>query len=177
MEEVDFNQLQRWTAEHAASQHASELHGLIAGLICAGSKMDAAARRSALTSWLGDAVGSEAILLLDRVHDETWAGLVDEAFGFRLLIPNDEADVTARTHGVASWCSGFLAGFGLTGRYRNNELSDDLKEVMADLERIASFSDEVPDDEDNEVDLIEIGEYVRMSALLVYTECADRAVH
>ena len=33
------------------------------------------------------------------------------------------------------------------------------------------------EDEDNETDLVEISEYVRMSALLVFTECAHQAVH
>ena len=56
-------------------------------------------------------------------------------------------------------------------------MSDDLRELLADLSNIANLDEEVPEDEDNEGDLIEIEEYVRMSALLVFAECAVAVSH
>ena len=37
------------------------------------------------------------------------------------------------------------------------------------------MSEHVPDSEENETDLMEIGEYVRISVLLIFAACAGRA--
>lgn len=139
--------------------------------------MDTGARLAALSECLTVDLGEEAGPALDELFEASAEGLADEELGFRLLVPDDRTAVSARTKAVSAWCSGFLAGFGLSGRYRDEELSDDLKEVFADLGRIAAFAEDVPEDDENEADLLEIGEYVKMSALLVFTECANKQLH
>ncbi|MDB9942804.1 UPF0149 family protein, partial [Pseudomonadales bacterium] len=101
----------------------------------------------------------------------------DPEFNFHLLVPDDETAIALRSQALGEWCSGFLAGFGLAGRFQNGDLSDDLRELLADLSNIANLDEEVPDDEANEGDLLEITEYVRMSALLVFAECAAASLH
>ena len=174
---LDYSELKQWAGSLGASQHPSEIHGLVAGWICAGSRWRSADRAATLQDWLTVELGDADIELLDRLFDETLYGLRDDELGFTLLIPGDDADVNERTRALAMWCSGFLAGFGMTGRYQDAELGEDLKEVLGDVSRIAAIAEDVPEDEDNEADLVEIAEYVRMSALLVFTECAQRAVH
>jgi uncharacterized protein YgfB (UPF0149 family) len=175
--EVSYAQVEEWIGEQALAQHPSELHGLITGWICAGTKWNAEDRLATLSDWLSAELDNGAVRLLEVLYEETAAGLVDEEFAFRLLLPGDDAPLNDRTLAVSQWCSGFLAGFGMTGRYQDGELSKDVSEVFTDLDRISSFSGEVPEDDENEADLVEIGEYVRMSALLVFTECAHKAVH
>ena len=177
MPDVTYNSARKWLEDRRSSQHASEIHGLITGWICAGSRFGPADRREALSSWLASDLSGEAMALVEDLHEATVRGLADEEFGFRLLIPDDNTPLNDRTFALASWCSGFLSGFGMTGRYQQSDLNEDLSEIFADLSRISSFGDEVPEDDDNEADLVEIGEYVRMSALLVYSECADKSVH
>lgn len=177
MSKLEYKQVKRWVDENAINQHPSEIHGLVAGWICAGSKWDAGDRHANLAAWLSLELDDETAKLLEQIYAETTAGLLDDEFGFEILVPPDETDLGERTLAVAFWCSGFLAGFGMTGRYQDGELGEDLKEVFSDLSRIAAFSEEVPQDDDNEADLIEISEYVRMSAMLIYTECAHKAVH
>lgn len=174
---LDYSELKQWAGSLGVPQHPSEIHGLVAGWICAGSRWRSADRLATLQDWLSVTLADADSELLDRLFDDTLAGLRDDEMGFTLLIPGDDADVNDRTRAVAMWCNGFLAGFGMTGRFQDAELGEDLKEVFNDLSRIASIAEEVPEDEDNEADLIEIAEYVRMSALLVFTECAQRAVH
>ena len=53
-----------------------------------------------------------------------------------------------------------------------DNLGEDATEILTDFARIAGISDEVTDGEENEVDLMEILEYVRISVLLIFTECA-----
>ncbi|MDZ7686663.1 MAG: UPF0149 family protein [Gammaproteobacteria bacterium] len=50
-----------------------------------------------------------------------------------------------RTQEVSSWCSGFLYGFGMTGKFGKEDLSEDVSEVLSDLSRIATIADEVPE--------------------------------
>ena len=66
-------------------------------------------------------------------------------------------------------CSGFLSGLGEFGN-RLVELEGLTNEALADLARIAALTDEVPEGEDNEVDLVEIEEFVRVSVLLIFSE-------
>jgi len=57
-------------------------------------------------------------------------------------------------------------------------LSDDVIEAFADFSRIAGLTETVPDGEENESDLMEICEYVRISVLLIFTECGGaKPVH
>ena len=67
--------------------------------------------------------------------------------------------------------------FGMTGRYEEGELGQDLREVFEDMVRISALSEEIPEDDDYEGDLVEIGEYVRMAALLAFAECARQELH
>lgn len=154
----------------------AELHGLVTGWLCAGALASEAA--GALPEWLGEEVSdNELSQLTSELADATLLGLQDMDFGFRLLLPSDESNITERHQSISHWCSGFLAGFGTSGRYLQNELEKDVAEVFSDMTRIASLDEEIPDDDDNETDLMEISEYVRMSALFVFTECASKATH
>jgi len=51
-------------------------------------------------------------------------------------------------------------------------VSNDVKEVLTDFGEIANLSDEMEEDEDTEQAFFEIGEYVRISALLCFSELA-----
>lgn len=181
MSEPDYKQVKAWVDRHGIHQHPSEVHGLITGWICAGSRWDANDREATLSGWLSLDLDKAESRILEDLYRTISEGLVDQEFGFLILMPDDEANVNDRSFAVSAWCSGFLAGFGMTGRYQDSELSEDVSEVLTDLGRIASLStalpEEVPEDEENEADLIEISEYVRMSALLVFTECGQRSVH
>lgn len=177
MAKVSFDELKRWSERLGIPHHPSEVHGLIAGWICSGANWQQDSARATLAGWLDASIESADFALLEALHSEALAGLEDDDFGFRIKIPDDAAPLNERTRATSQWCSGFLAGFGMTGRYQEQDLNADISEVFADLQQISRVVDEVPDDDENEADLIEIGEYVRMSALLIFTECANKAVH
>jgi len=158
-------------------QGGSEVHGLITGLLAAGAKMKASTVFDTLAEWLETSIeGADQAVVLE-LYEEISASLQDTDLGFEPLLPDDDDPVAERTLALGQWCSGFLAGFGLAGRFQQADLTEDLRELLTDLGRIASLDEEIPDDEDNETDLVEIIEYVRMSAMLIFTECAARAVH
>ena len=112
-----------------------------------------------------------------RIAGAIETGLGDEDFGFQLLLPDEEQDINHRRVGLSDWCRGFLTGFGLTGRFQQSELSDEVQELLRDFSQISQVEDDMPEDDDNESDLIEITEYVRMGAIMTFTDCATKAVH
>lgn len=174
---VSYRELDEWRSARGVDQPPSEIHGLMAGWLCAGAAWDAAGRRVAISEWLGVDLDASDYALLETLHNEIADGINDEEFGFRLLLPEDDEGVDVRTREVSSWCAGFLYGFGMTGKFAAEDLSEDISEALTDMGKIAALSEAVPDDEENEADLIEITEYVRMSAMLVHAECLQKAVH
>ena len=66
---------------------------------------------------------------------------------------------------------GFNLGFGLQQK-DSPVVSDEVKEVLTDFGEIANLSDEMEEDEDTEQAYFEIAEYVRISALLCFSELA-----
>lgn len=154
---------------------ASEVHGFVAGWIAAGTAW--ASARSALQESLELSPSADLEQLLDKTSTEVAEGLSDVDFGFEILLPDDEAGLNKRRIALSEWCQGFLTGFGLTGRFQDSELSDEVRELLQDFAQISQVDDELPEDEENESDLTEITEYVRMGAIMVFTDCATKAVH
>lgn len=158
-------------------QSAAEIHGLVTGWVCAGASFDKAGRIMALSEWLDTELDAKGTAMLERLHEQTAASVDDEAFSFSLVVPDDGVAMQQRAAATSEWCSGFLYGFGMTGKFRKEDLAEDVAEVLGDLAKIAAVSDDVPEDDENEADLMEIIEYVRMAAMLIHAECSQRAVH
>ena len=158
-----------------SSVSASEAHGFITGWISSGAVWGSAAKmfEQALETSLQGALAEAA----KQTAEEVKEGLADMDFGFQILLPEDENAINNRRVGLSEWCRGFLSGFGLTGRYQDSELSDEVKELLADFVQISQVDDEIPEDEENDSDLTEITEYVRIGAVMIFTDCASKAVH
>ncbi len=174
---ISYREMYEWSSAQAIDQQPAEIHGLMSGWLCAGAAWDAEGRSSALEDWLGVSLSASDVAFMEQLYNEIAEGITDEEFGFALLLPEDDEEVNERTRQVAAWCTGFLYGFGMTGKFSAEDLSEDVAEALTDLGKIAALSEDVPSDEENEADLIEITEYVRMSAILIHAECLQKAVH
>jgi yecA family protein len=156
----------------SAEGGASEAHGLLAGIICAGGK-------SAPERWLAHLLGentlsaaaNEASEQLTGLHTDILRQFNDDAFGFDLLLPDDDALLSVRTEALSQWCGGFLYGLALGGIREDVEMPENVSEAMKDFYEIshAHFVYETTDDAD-EAAYMEIGEYIRMSVLLLHEE-------
>lgn len=167
--------LDRELAAVKARVSASEVHGFITGWCCSGTGWESATEsfEEALEISLSGELKETALAV---AHDAI-AGLTDVDFGFEILLPDEADGINQRRTALSDWCQGFLSGFGLTGRYQDSELTDEVKELLQDFSQIAQVDDEIPENEENESDLTEITEYVRMGAVMVFTDCATKAVH
>jgi len=150
---------------------AVELHAGLCGWLSGGG---------ALTpDWPGQVLADPATPMvtagsaLDRLGRASAAQLDDRSFGFELLLPASDASLSVRSGALFEWCRGFLGGFGLAAG-QQPPLSDEGREALADLARLAAASpqdDGDEDDEDDEEALAEIEEFVRVAVLLIHGDC------
>jgi len=168
---IDFASAQAIITSESVEMHASELHGLLTGLICGGFTFESSEYIGVVNDMLnnGEGLTNEVKSLVKSMFSEVWQFLLDDSYGFQLILPDDDDSITERANGLGVWVQGFNLGFGLEQK-NNASLSDDVKEILNDFTEIANLSSDVEEDEATEQAYYEISEYVRMSALLCFTE-------
>lgn len=151
----------------------SELHGLLCGKLSGGAELGE-------ISWL-----LEAVEFLDftqapdeRVRDalsqlyQTTRAQLSDGFSLKLMLPDDDIELSQRTAALGQWCYGFLTGFGSAGK-ADRVLTEDVEDGLRDLAAIAQIAIEDGDDDADEADFAEVSEYVRMMAASLYLEYAS----
>src|SRR5690606_37456203 len=154
--------------QSGVASDAAELHGSLCGWLAAGGEPGPA--------WLGKVLADEALpqvepdSVLDRMARASAAQFEDRDFGFALLLPGQDALLSERSGALFAWCRGFLGGFGLASG-EHPPLSEEGREALADLARLAAAQPQDEGDQDDEAALAEIEEFVRIAALLLHGDC------
>ncbi len=179
MNKFDCDAISQFLSAYDTEIGAPEFHGLMTGYLCANTSSTAEVRLGLYQDWLEARVDLGEIDVLEKLYVDTRQSLDELSdFNFRVLAPYDDMPIAERSLALSRWCSGFLSGFGSAGRYDEGSLGGDVAEALTDFSKIATMAKEMPENEENEVDLLEILEYVRISVLLMYTECSDsKPVH
>ena len=150
----------------------SELHGLMTGFMCVNPESSLQQRKVAYSDWLigdGGSADRELVQRLDYLFEATLTELEEFSdFQFRILMPDDDASIDSRSQSLKSFCAGFLSGLG------SPHFNEKFTEALTDLERIAALREEVGESEENESDLFQILEFVRISVLFIFTENGRR---
>jgi yecA family protein len=154
----------------------SELHGLLTGQLVAGVRADAEAWLAMVVAHLDvqaledDDDKAELVVLYDMALEQ----LTASDFGFQLLLPEDDMELAGRTESLGAWCSGFLSGFGLGFDRSKQKLSNEITDSMEDLASIAQATFDADDEEQKsesaETSYMELVEYVRLAAMMVFAE-------
>ena len=170
---MDFSTMQAILTSEDVKSHASELHGVLTGLVCAGFEFEDQGYLVMLHDLFNEGDGFPAAVkkAIKQMYNELWNGILDDSYSFNLLLPDDDDSMAERGHALSVWVQGFNLGFGLQQK-DTPVVSDEVKEVLTDFVEIANLSDEMEEDEDTEQAYFEIGEYVRISALLCFSELA-----
>lgn len=146
---------------------APELHGALCGWLAGGGDDG--------PGWLARVMADEAApapdAVLEDMREATADQIEDPEFGFVLMLPGTETPLYERTLALFDWCRGFLGGFGLAAGEQPS-LSEEGREALTDLARLAAASPQEDGDEEDERALVEIQEFVRVAALLLHGECA-----
>jgi uncharacterized protein YgfB (UPF0149 family) len=174
-----YRSLQNELSSHRIDLHASELHGMLTGYLCAVKDASTTAQRRALFGqWCDGNLPESIATFLETAFSHSLDNLGEYAdFEFNLLLPTDEAPIDERARSIAIWCSGFLSGFGESGRQIDKSDESDVSEALEDLAKVAGMTDEVPEGDENEADLIEIIEFIRISTLLIFAENSKTGTH
>ena len=154
---------------------ASELHGSLCGFLAGGGQFG---KQSLIETLHLDAETDKPSpanqAVLDRLLKQSQAELDDPELGFEPLLPADDRPLEERAESLVDWCRGFLGGFGLAGAEAHGKLSEEAQEILRDLATIASSAFDFGDEGEDEDALIEVHEFVRMGAMLLFAECAGR---
>lgn len=162
-------ELERLLRERRFGTGAAELHGALCGFLSGGGDPG---RHGWLAQVLAndDAPQVAAGDPLDDLFVSSRQQMESADFGFRLLLPDSELPLVDRADALLDWCRGFLGGFGLAAG-GEPPLSEESREALADLARIAGSELSYDDPDGDETALAEVGEFVRVAALLVYGDC------
>ena len=175
---VSFSRLQEDFEELHLDCGASEAHGILCGMLSinADNGEDAWIRELLSRSILltRDSAQEEPLRVLGR---ETRSALIDKSDLFHPLLPDDDRPISERAAGLRDWSVGFLYGVGLNRNASDDALSTEASEALRDLAEISRMETEdiADDDEDEEIHLNEVSEYVRVVAALLVDELQNTA--
>ena len=152
-------------------QHPVEVHGALVGLICGGVEQNNNMWLLPLLDLMNDGQPLEANLqqLISELYQDTVARLVDFEFGFSLLLPEEEVSLSHRVEALSLWTQSFLTGIAII-QPKLHSASEDVREVIKDLSEIAQVEFDVGEDEESESAYVELQEFVKMAAILCYSE-------
>lgn len=173
---LDFDLIADVFVTESITASPSELHGQLCGYLASGVTLPLEDWLSMVVEfcdiegWKDDA--SRAVIV--ELYTATLTLLQNGEFALVPSISDEDAELCERGVTLAQWAHGFLAGYGLSGQ--KNDLSDDTKQILRDFANISGMQAEMralEDNNDNEADLTELVEYVRLSAMMLYTEHHD----
>src|SRR5688572_17139538 len=105
-----FAQLNQTLDKTTLKLHASQVHGLISGLLC-GKPTERSRGWEALITGEDDQATAHEVL--QSVYDSTALSLADDLFQFKLVLPEDDTPLGERAEALTVWCQGFLTGLKL----------------------------------------------------------------
>jgi len=165
-------------SEQALQILPAELHGMLCGQLAAGARLSS-------DLWLNlaaDLLDLERIshetskVALVGLYQQTLAEYESEGFELQLMLPDEDATLEQRVVALGCWVQGFLAGFGLQGKQTDSSLGEDARETLNDFAQICQVeSEDLEDSDESESHLMELQEYVRMGAIMLFMECSAAA--
>ncbi|GAA6171025.1 UPF0149 family protein [Colwellia sp. KU-HH00111] len=168
---LDFASAQATITTENVQAHTSEIQGVLAGLICAGFPFEDQGYLAMLNDLFNNSEPFPAAVknIVKQLFSELWTDILDDNYSFQMMLPDDDESLVERGHALGVWVQGFNLGFGLQQKDKP-VASEEIKEVLTDFAEIANLSNEMEEDEDTEQAFFEISEYVRISALLCFSE-------
>ncbi|MCU7918046.1 MAG: UPF0149 family protein [Candidatus Thiodiazotropha sp. (ex Epidulcina cf. delphinae)] len=153
---------------------ASEIHGVISGLICAGPSQGHVEWMEALFEGRprDDLSAREARALIGQLYFATRERIVREDLSFMPFLPDDSRPITDRAKGLRDWCEGYLYGLGMAG-ISEQQLVGDAKEALQDISHFTRLDyDSLDAGEATEQAYSELQEFLKVVTLLIWGDLA-----
>ncbi len=148
---------------------ASEIHGVISGILCAGHSDAHAAWFVELFKGRSDddLLVVEARQLLGQLYQSTQGYIEGEDLNFTPFLPDDELEIEVRAKALSEWCQGYLYGLGLAG-ITEAQLKDEAGEAIRDITEFTRLDHEVIEPgEEAELAYVELEEFLRVAVFLI----------
>ncbi|WP_114416771.1 UPF0149 family protein [Marinospirillum perlucidum] len=172
MPSVSFDSLADFCLKHRCFQSPSLFHGVLTGQLCGQERLPREQWLVLFAQLLGEQTRltpEDEKLALDLM-DATLQQLVAGHLEFEPLLPDELYEVEERFSGLVKWIQGFLKSLKATG-IKEKKLTAEAHEGLQDLEKIVEMGDAAPAaTEDNEKDLTQLTEFVRLVAMMIYLE-------
>lgn len=151
----------------SAKFDASEIHGLLCGLISATSgKAD--------IPWkilLGNKKNPKTQEILLSLYEYSYHQMSEFSFEFNLLLPNDLIDLNQRAEALGLWCQGFIVGLERGKVQIQNRPPSEMTDALNDLIEISEVDyGNIDSSDDDEAAYFELVEYVRLAVLMIFHE-------
>ena len=117
----------------------------------------------------GDSAGACASALT-RLEEQVRTSLSEGQMSFDLFLPDEQTELEERARSLAHWCHGFVYGLTVGGIEANRPLPGEVSEVIRDFCTLSEASHEGEAAEEDEVAYVELCEFVRVGAQLVFEE-------
>ena len=156
---------------HNILSDASEVQGMLCGMLAGGMDPKNPEWQGTLCDFInaGEGLSREIVAMTNTVFEQLVQQLHSDDFGLELCLPDDDAPAAERGQGIIAWIQGFLLGFGVE-RKELKACSEDVKEALKDFADIVQMDSNMADSEESEQALYEVIEYVRISAILCFSE-------
>ena len=164
-----------------AQMNASEVHGLLTGMLCLSPTMQETVMRAMLVENFDCAqISKKEWSLLKKLASQIVDDFNKSTVIFILLLPDDDSNLAQRVEALGGWCRGYLSGLALAGLTEHDLQNEVVNELVQDLSNIANISIETGSSEEDETNYMELVEYLRIAVQNIQLELrgmSKRIIH
>lgn len=165
-----FDELSELLAPYGSDFNPADVHGFLSGCQCAGLIFSDETLAAVLLDMLDLDVYGNAQLLsaLQYLNGEIARALQSNDFDFAPLVAED-GEFSERLQQFSRWSEHFINGFSLTS-VEESAFGEDVQSALEDLMSFSRLMEETDVAESDETALLELQEYSKVIALMLYTE-------
>lgn len=168
---MDHEQLNAILNEHDFTATASELHGLLTGLVAGGMFKESNDYLHHMAELFNNGLTVKGSLksASEQLVNEIFDQFESEDMSFELLLLDEDESLSDQAVELLNWVQYFLVGFGFNQRDLKTA-SNELREIIEDFTNITRMDTELDDSNETQADFYEIIEFIRVSAILCHQE-------
>jgi hypothetical protein len=168
---LNYSELNELLTNAEAEVRAAECHGFLCGHVCAAGSSDDDLWQEFIDARTDDAATArDCYREINELLGEILLRIQSQDFDFQLLLPDEDQPLVERVDALAEWCHGFLDGYGIGAAEQQLAPTEECREILEDFAKISQVGGDCGTDEEDEQALFELIEYVRMGAIIIFTE-------
>ncbi|MBU2918921.1 UPF0149 family protein [Psychrosphaera sp. F3M07] len=168
---MNHDQLVSVLNEHDFTATASELHGLLTGLIAGGMFRESTDYLDHMSELFNNGLTVKGSLkkAAETIVEQVFSQLESEDMSFELYLPDDDESLSDQAEELLNWVQYFLVGFGFNKRDLTMS-SNEAREIIEDFTNITRMDTQLDEDNESQADFYEVIEFVRISTVLCHQE-------